>query len=159
MKWFLILIILFLTSCTPNLEDEKIIYENFINELKSTPINQVNEDMPFTINVYFEQIIDNEIVYRVIIDEPKMVIKNIKAIAIHNYKTNNIYPTVGIFEEPLHLDPNYINLEDNYVGGVVLVGYIPFIGSINDFSDAVKVLVEYQDQNNIIHKVVSVHYN
>lgn len=154
-KIFLLVIIsLLLTGCyNSNYSKEKLEYDNYIEELKEANEDKFLNNIPFDINVYFDKDIDSEITFRVIIDNPKEAIKNIKAIAIHNYKTEDIFPTSGIFEDPLSLIPNVIDKDKNEVEGIILVGYINFNKELEAFDGTVKVLVTYLDAANNKHKV------
>ncbi|MDD3048954.1 MAG: hypothetical protein PHQ89_03125 [Bacilli bacterium] len=154
-KIFLLVIIsLLLTGCNDsNISNEKIEYNNYIKDLKNTDIKYFNNNIPFNIEVFFEKDIETEITYRVIIDNPTESIKKIKAIAIHNYKTEDIFPTSGIFEEELNLIPDVIDVKNNNVEGIILIGYIEFNKDIEEFNGTVKVLVTYEDKNNKKHKV------
>ena len=145
----IILSCLMLASCTNNKQLDT--YNRFISEMDD--YNQSSINIPMDINIYFEKLTDYEISYRVIIDNPKEDIKNIKAIAIHNKTTDDIYPTSGIFEIPLSLIPDDINLEDNKVKGIILIGYIDYIGDIEDFKATVKVMIEYNDISNSLEKI------
>lgn len=152
----LILCCLLLTSCTSNIYDEHInLYNSLVDETNSYNKSDINEYLPFDIEVYFEKVIDSEITYRVILDNPKISINNIKAIVIHNYETKDIYPTSGIFEESLNLIPNVVDLKSNNVKGVILVGYIDYAKDIESFKGTVKVLVEYNDLDGNLNKVYS----
>ena len=141
----LILLIVILTGCSKESNEYKI-YKNYIKELNESKI--VSSDIPFDIEVYTEKIIDNEITYRVIIDNPKEDIKNIEAIIIHDKYTEDIFPSTGIFDDKLNLIPETIDKDKNYVKGIILTGYIPFEGDINDLNATFKVLVKYTDKFN-----------
>ena len=109
----------------------------------------MSSNIPFDIEVYTEKIIDNEITYRVIIDNPKEDIKNIEAIIIHDKYTEDIFPSTGIFDDKLNLIPETIDKDKNYVKGIILTGYIPFKADINDLNATFKVLVKYTDKFNV----------
>ncbi len=140
----LVLMILMITGCFSNrYVEEKDLYDDFIEELKIT--DEFNDIHPFDISVSFEKVIDKEITYRVIIDNPKITMKNIRVIAIHDQVTTDIFPTSGIFDQPLNLIPDEVNVDANNVGGIILVGYIPYDGYLEDFKGVVKVLLQYED--------------
>lgn len=141
----LILLIVVLTGCNKESNEYKI-YKSYIKELNESKI--VSSDIPFDIEVYTEKIIDNEITYRVIIDNPKEDIKNIEAIIIHDKYTEDIFPSTGIFDDKLNLIPETIDKDKNYVKGIILTGYIPFEGDIKDLNATFKVLVKYTDKFN-----------
>jgi hypothetical protein len=143
---------LLLTSCTHNIYDKQLDqYNRLVSELKNT--HQISTDIPFDINAYFEKITDDEVTYRVIIDNPRKDIRNIKAVVVHDHKTNDIYPTSGIFESPLNLVPDVVDITNNYAKGVILVGYIDYNDNIDDFKITIKVLVQYEDSNGDSHDI------
>ena len=78
---------------------------------------------------------------------------NIKVIAIHDQETEDIFPTAGIFDESLNLNPNVIDVESNNVGGIILVGYISFVGEIDEFTCKVSVLLEYEDEQSNVKQI------
>lgn len=141
----LFLCCLLIAGCTNNNEQLEL-YNRLLlqaDEYEKTD----NETLPVDIEVYCEQIIDGEITYRVIIDNPKEAITNIKAIAIHNHETKDVYPTSGIFETPLNLIPNNIDLDKNNAKGIILVGYIETDINIEKFKISIKVMIEYENAN------------
>ena len=92
--------------------------------------------------------------YRVIIDNPKVSLRNIEAIVIHDKYTEDIYPSSGIFEEKLNLIPGVINKSSNYVEGIILAGYIPFEGEEKDLNATFKLLFKYEDDDGNSHTIV-----
>lgn len=147
-KYIIILMLLFVTGCE---NKEKNIYDNYINELKNVDTN--SEYIPFDISISYEKLIDEEVTYRVIIDNPKEEIRNIETIVIHDYKTDDIFPSSGIFDEKYNLIPNVIDKDSNDIKGIILTGYIPFDKDINEFDAEFKVLIKYTDSKGIINKI------
>ena len=86
---------------------------------------------------------DNEIRFEVSIDNVKGTVKNITALAIHDKQTDDVFPSVGIFDDAVTLT------EGEKPEGVVLAGYIPYTGSIDDLKNeiTVKVLIKYEYEN------------
>ena len=146
----LVIISLFtFTSCTSKkeaytknskeVEKEKNEYIKYVNKLKK--VKKSTKDIPFTVEVKYEKM-DNEIRYQVIIDNPKENINNIKAIAIHNKQTDDVFPSVGIFDKKVNLSPN------KKPSGVILVGYFPYKKDIDKLDVEMKVLISYKIDNN-----------
>lgn len=153
-RLILIICLLLIPGCNQNSNQEQIdLYSSFIKETKQYESKDISKNLPFDINVYLEKVIDEEITYRVIIDNPKEEIKNIKAIAIHNYETKDIYPTSGIFEKSLNLIPNVVDLSNNNVKGVILIGYIDYDDEIENFDGIIKVLIKYTGRKGTTEKV------
>ena len=117
------------------IESEKQVYLKYVKELKK--INVSSEDTPFTVEVLYDMI-DEEVRYQVIIDSPTEDITDITALAIHNKQTDDIFPSVGIFDKKVDLK------KDQTPSGVILVGYIPYNGDIDEFECEIKLLVSYK---------------
>ena len=151
MKKILVLFLLFISvfivvGCTKqepkkdekekqNIETEKGTYLKYVKELKK--ITESSEDTPFTVEVLYDMI-DDEVRYQVIIDSPTEDITDISALAIHNKQTDDVFPSVGIFDDKVDLK------QDEKPSGVILVGYIPYVGEIDDFECEIKLLVSYK---------------
>ena len=118
-----------------NIEKEKDSYIKYVQELKK--VKESSLDIPFDINVTYDKLDDEEVRYQVIIDNPKKDIKNVKALAIHNKQTDDIFPCIGIFDDPVDL------LLESKSKGVILVGYIPYEGELDEFNCEMKVLISY----------------
>ena len=114
-KKFLILFIVLLTGC------QKSVYDDYVNMLKNT--NEVSEELPFNIEFYIDNVNEERIIYQVIIDNPKEELKNVKALVIHDAKTSDIFPSVGIVDEEVTLN------DENK--GIILLGYINKTSDIN----------------------------
>lgn len=125
-----------------NIEKEKNTYIKFVKELKK--VKESSEELPFDINVSYDKLDDEEVRYQVVIDNPKVELKEIKALAIHNKQTDDVFPSVGIFDSIVDLSTS----SDSK--GIILVGYIPYDGNIDDFDCEIKVLISYiKDENKI----------
>ena len=113
----ILLLIFFLCGCTKtSLEKEE--YLNYIEELKE--VKESSKEYPFNIEVKYDKISTKEIRYQVILDEVEEDITDITMIAYHNKETEDIYPSMGIFDEKESL------LKDKKPSGLILVGYIPY---------------------------------
>ena len=118
-----------------NIETEKGTYIKKVQKLKK--VKKSTEDLPFDVEVKYEKMKD-EIRYQVIIDNPKNDIKNISALATHNRQTDDVFPSVGIFDKKVNL------IKDKKPSGIILVGYFPYKGTIDDLKVQMKVLIEYK---------------
>ena len=147
-KIVLILVVFICASCTlfsgnvkkdNSIEKEKTKYIRYVNKLRE--VKKSSEDLPFDVEVKFDKLTSDEVRYQVIIDNPKYELLNVKALAVHNKQTDDVFPSSGIFEKPLNLIPN------KKPAGIILVGYIPYTKSIKSFNCEVKVIIEYTYQN------------
>ena len=136
-----ILIIVVLTGCSnKELTKEKEVYNSYISILDN--INESSEKYPFNIEVRFDKLTEKIVRYQIIIDNVKENIYNIEAVAVHNIKTDDIFPSIGIFDEKENLEVG------KKPSGIILVGYIDTEKEINDLNCKIKVLVKYEQDNN-----------
>lgn len=117
-------------------EKEKNVYLDYVKELNN--VKESDSELPFDISVNYNLISGEGIRYEVTIDNPKEEIKDIEALAIHNKQTDDVFPSIGIFDEKVNL------IKGEKPEGVILVGYIPYEGYLDDFECEVKVLVKYK---------------
>lgn len=142
---FLVLI-LFLTGCTTNdISKEKDTYLTYIKELRK--INKSTKDIPFNIEVRFDKITDSEIRYQVVIDEVKEDITDVEAITIHDKQTDDVFPSIGIFDKKQKLEVN------KKPSGIILVGYIDYQGKVEKFKCNLKLLIKYNTNDKKSHTV------
>ena len=68
---------------------------------------------------------------------------NIKAIAVHNYYTEEVFPSIGLFNKKYNLYTN-----DNENNKIELKGKIRTSEDIDNLKIELKLLIEYYDDNN-----------
>ena len=148
MKRVLKIIILVITSsfllgCNSNkveeLSKEKEIYQNYVKKTQNIKKTS-SEEFPFDINVKYDKITKDEVRYQIVIDNPKKEIKNISAVAVHDKQTDDVFPSIGIFEKKQKLIPN------KKPSGIILVGYIPYTKSVKSFECTIKLLIRFSDE-------------
>ena len=127
MKKLLFLVIL-LVGCS-----KSNVYDMYVEKLKDD--DNISRDIPFNIEFNIDNVNDNRIIYQVIIDEPKVEATNVKALVIHDVKTKDIFPSVGIVDEPIDLQKEK---------GIILIGYVDQTYDIN-----FKLLIETEDNQYI----------
>ena len=149
--WIITLVFL-LSGCTKELTKEEIIYNDYVDKLKQE--EKIEDSLPFDLEIFVDKIIEKEVMYRVIIDNPKVSLRNIEALVIHDKYTEDVYPSSGIFESKLSLIPGVINKTSNYVEGIILAGYIPYEGDINNLNATFKVLFKYEDDEGVSHAII-----
>ena len=146
MKKILVVIslIILITGCSnevqididTNVEDEKVAYLDIKDNLnKQEEFNKI-EDIPCDIKMSVDRISEEEISYRVIIDNPKSDMKNIEALLIHNNFTEDIFPSIGLFD-----DKQSLLVDNEEVKGISLVGYIETIHEIVQFDLELRVWI------------------
>ena len=119
MKKLLVLLCFLLVGCSNS------VYDDYVKELKNS---EASSEVPFDIEFNIDNVNENRIIYQVIIDNPKVDASNVKALVIHDAKTEDIFPSVGIVDEAINL---------NKQKGIILMGYINKTEDIN-----FKVLIE-----------------
>ena len=143
-KILVVILILFITGCN-SAKSEKITYDKYIKKLKS--INNTSDFIPFNVETRFDKLIDSEVRYQVIIDNVKENIYDVEALAIHNKKTEDVYPSIGIFDDKQNL------LVDKKPAGIILVGYIDYKKNIDSFKCELKVMIKYKTNDKKEHIV------
>ena len=129
---------------------EKDDYLVFKQELIEQEKFTKNEELKFDLEISVDRINEEEVSYRAIIDNPKENMNNVKALIIHNYFTDDIFPSIGIFDEPINLI-----VDEEEVKGINLVGYIKTTKDISDLNLEVKVYIEYTNDSG---ELVEVYY-
>lgn len=116
--------------------------EELLNKKEFTNSNDIN----FDINFSFDKLTEEEISYRAIIDNPKENMYDVKAILVHEYFSDDIFPSIGIFDDKIDL-----LLDGDEIKGFSLVGYISNTKEINDLN--IRLYLEYKDDNNELKKI------
>ena len=146
MKRIIIFIIplLFLIGCTSELEVEKYEYLTYKSELQEKDEFESEEELDF--NTYFNIIRENneKVVYSIVIDNPEVDMYNVKALLIHDYMTEDVFPSVGIFDEPVILLCN----SDNKI---ILKGDIYSEKNLTDTK--FKLYLEYENSEGLSNKI------
>lgn len=136
------LIIIFICGCG-KLSDEDKVYKDDVKILEDK--EEFDTTFPFDIDVDVYKLTDYEVTYRMHLDNIKDGINNIKALVIHDRKTDDVYPSVGIFEDK-------IDLKKEKKKGILLVGYIDYKGNIEDFKATFKVMITYEENGKEVTK-------
>lgn len=142
-------VVICLVGCDQK-KEEPTLYEQYVEELEQQ--TTFVDDYPFSIEASTEQITDDEVMYHVIIDSPQEALYQVKAMVIHDKKTEDIYPSIGVLDEPVNLVPGYINEEEGCVKGIALIGYLPY-QNLSSLELSFRLMVEWQDQSGISHKI------
>lgn len=105
-KVILILPLILLMGCTNEVEESKYAYLDYKSELQKQEDFSTQEEIDF--NTYFNIERENEEVvnYSVVINNPNVDMHNVKALLIHDYVQDEVYPSVGIMGEPVALLKN-----------------------------------------------------
>ena len=145
-KFLLIILIIFLTGCTNKNEDVKSEYIAMKNHLFEEKIEDNNDDLPLDIVVNVDRLDEEEVVYKVILDDPKEDMYNIKVMVVHNYYSEEIYPTIGVFDEKEEL----LKGDDEKLE---LTGTIKTTKNISDIDLKIKLSLQYEDKLGEIREI------
>ena len=150
MKKILIISLLLISTigCDLNakISKDKEKYQELINKVNLAPNKNFYLPLPFSIRVYIDKVIESEITYRLIIDNPTEELRDVVVLIVHNYPTKDIFPSIGIFDDKVNLIPDFIAKDDNYVKGISLTGYIASNKDLIEFDGVFKIIVEYIDE-------------
>lgn len=147
----IILVIVIFSGCTGKIDENQMVYDSYIEELRELK-NMTTSKKIVDVNVEWEEE-QEKIAYRVTIDNPQVEMYNIEAIVYHTVKTDDIYPTIGVFDKKLNLIPNLEKNEDDNVRGIVLAGYIEKPKDISKFHPTFKVMILYNNKDNERQKI------
>lgn len=143
-KLLLIIPLLLLIGCSNEVEEEKLTYLEYKNELVEKREFETEDNLDF--NVYFniERIDEETVDYSLVIDKPMVNMQNVKALLIHDFVNEEAFPSVGIFDES-------VDLKEGTEDKIILNGKIQ---TLNDISDTkFKLYLEYTDDNNNLNKI------
>lgn len=142
-KIILILILILLSGCTNKVEENRFAYLDYKRELlKQEEFNEEEINFKTFFNITRE---DEETVnYNITIDNPNQNMYEVKALLIHDYYEEEVYPQVGILDDPVKL------LKDSK-DKIILSGTIKTIEDIKDVK--FKLYLEYKDEENNLNKI------
>lgn len=138
----LIVLLLFVTGCGNKDEESKNEYLTIKSDLLDSTKFEKSDNVNCDITVSIDRINDEEISYKVIIDNPKENMNNIKAMVVHNYYTEDIFPSIGLFD-----DDESLIVGNEEVRGIELVGYIDTTKDIDELNLELKIWIQYIDDN------------
>ena len=139
--FFGFLFIIFILCGCENAEEE---LKNEYLSMKSKLLNVSEftslDDIKFDISVSIDRVDVEKISYKVIINNAQEDMNNIQAILVHNYYVEDVFPSVGLFDEEL-------NLKCNTDDEVVLSGDIKTDKDIDNLNLVLKLYIRYVDNN------------
>lgn len=143
-KILVVIVLLLLTGCTNKVEEEKYAYLEYKNNLEEQKDFVSQESLEF--NTYFNLVRETEekVTYSLVIDSPKVNMNNVKALLIHDFVTDDVFPSVGIFDEP-------VTLHKGSNDKIVLEGSIQTIDDISDTK--FKLYLEYVDDDGLENSI------
>jgi hypothetical protein len=117
-KWLLFLGVLLLAGC----RSSNHVYYEYVNKVKKANDEQfVTSTEIIDINFYFDDVLNDEYLYRVIIDNPREKMLNVSAILVHDVPTDSIFPSIGVVDSKINLAASE---EEGFIKGFILGGYL-----------------------------------
>lgn len=138
----LIFAIIGLTGC----ENQEEIKKNEYIAMKNNILDDKNyqeEELPVEITTTIERKNEEEIEYQVTINHPKENMHHIKAMVVHNYNNEDVFPSIGVFDETKDLLLN--SEEDNEL---ILKGTIKSVKNLSKLELELKIWIEYTNDLN-----------
>lgn len=145
-KIIIILVVFSLTGCMKKDVSQKT-YQSWYQELQE--VRKSDEEFPFTISANIEELVNGEYMYHVIIDEIKEPVENIRAMVIHDMETEDVFPSIGLFDDPVSLSGN----QESEAKGIALVGY--FKKTENSITLKVKIEYTKKEKSYTQYKILS----
>ncbi len=158
----IILILFLLVGCNSNtrkLDEEK--YNTYLTYYQSILDSDTKAESSqcFDISIVVNKMDDSTYRYDVIIDEPKVAMYDIKALAVIDnltvdIDTKNMMPSIGILDDDIYnMIPYQVNTEKGFVSGLDL-------SLTSEFSSLrISVLVEWKDSSglNYVREYLSIY--
>ena len=164
---FVLFVVLIITACSnkivdvevnDNVEEKKIEYLNIKNKLLEKKEYSKLEDIPCNLVASLDRTSEEELSYRVILDNPKEDMYDISALLVHNQFSEDIFPSIGIFD-----DKTKLIVGDSELKGIELVGYIETTKKLDNKDLVLLLWISYLDsdknKHEIYYKVDNVSYN
>lgn len=145
MKKFYILVFISLvifTGCENKKEELKNEYLTMKSDLLKSNSFSSSDELPCDIEVNIDRVDEEIVSYEVDVHNCRENMNNVKAILVHNYYTEDIFPSLGLFDEPINLVK-----EDN--NSFILKGDIKTNNDIDNLDLVLKLYIKYLDDNGI----------
>lgn len=140
--------IIIITGCSNKTEDqeEKGEYLAWKSNLVGQDEFSKKEEINCDITISIDRISDEVISYTTVLSNPKEDMKDIKMMVVHNYFTEEVFPTTGVFDDGKDLLKNTEN-------SITLVGYIDTTKDIQMLDLELKIWIEYTDNDGNIKDI------
>lgn len=136
----LIVMILLFTGCDNKEEEVKSEYLSMKSDLLKVKDFSSDHELNCDISVNIDRVNEEKVSYKMIINNVKENMHNVKAILIHNYYTEEVFPSVGLFDDT-------VNLNENSNDDIILKGNIETDKDIDNLDLILKLYVKYLDDN------------
>lgn len=138
----ILLIFIFMTGCKQETTDqeEKSEYLAYKSDLVDREEFSENDDLPCDITISIDRVNDESVSYTTIISNAKENMNNIKMMIVHNYFTEEVFPTIGVFDKGR-------SLTASDTSNITLVGYIDTTKDIKKLDLELKIWIEYTTED------------
>lgn len=150
-KFLLIIFIIFLTGCsnTNKEEDNKSEYIAIKSNLLEEEItNETAEELPVDITITLDRLDEEKINYKVVLNNPKENMYDIKSLVVHNYYSDEIFPSLGVFNNEKEL---LVDSEEQKE--IELTGTIKTTKNISNMNLEIKLWLQYTDDSGEIKEI------
>ena len=131
------LLILILVGCENKKEENKDEYISIKKQLLEEKEYTKREDLPVDITVQIDRVDEEKVNYKVILNHPKDNMKDIKVLVINNYYNEEVFPSIGIFDDPKKLST------DEQDSSIELDSILKTTKNISKINLELKVWMEY----------------
>ncbi len=133
--------LLFLVGCENQEEKIKNEYIGMKSTLLEEDYTDIDKDnLPLDIKVQIDRVDEEKVKYHVIFSNPKENMNEIKAMVVHNYYSETLFPSVGVFDDKQNL---LVSDGDS----IELVDTIKTTKNISKLNLELKVWMEYVDDD------------
>ena len=138
----ILLIFILMTGCKQETMDqeEKNEYLAYKSDLVDRTEFSKNDDLPCDITISMDRFNDESVSYTTVISNPKENMNDIKMMIVHNYFTEEVFPTIGVFDKGRSL-----TISDT--SNITLVGYIDTTKDIKKLDLELKIWIEYKTED------------
>ncbi len=138
----ILLIFIFMTGCKQETTDqeEKSEYLAYKSDLVDREEFSENDDLPCDITISIDRVNDESVSYTTIISNAKENMNDIKMMIVHNYFTEEVFPTIGVFDKGR-------SLTASDTSNITLVGYIDTTKDIKKLDLELKIWIEYTTED------------
>ncbi len=128
------------TGCNNEKEDVKEEYLKMKSQLLD--IEDFSDEVNCDISVSIDRIDEEKVSYKVVISNPKENMNSVKAILIHNYYTEELFSSVGLFDDT-------VNIRSNSDDNLELSGDIKTNNDIDNLNLVLKLYIKYLDDSGV----------
>ena len=131
-----------MTGCKQETTDqeEKSEYLAYKSDLVDREEFSENDDLPCDITISIDRVNDESVSYTTIISNAKENMNDIKMMIVHNYFTEEVFPTIGVFDKGR-------SLTASDTSNITLVGYIDTTKDIKKLDLELKIWIEYTTED------------